>query len=448
MLWLFALRAIHRPVTKEIFMPSRSRLTATLGSILGSVVHAAAITALVFGNLAFAAAAGAAETPAEPAPPAAGFSAAELDELVAPIALYPDELLAVALPAATYPLQIVQAARFLEKRKSEPDLEPDEDWDESILALLNYPEVIDLMNQDLDWTWKLGEAVADQQGDVLDAIQVFRAKVDGAGNLESNDKVTVVKETQENQQIIVIESSSPEVIYVPTYEPSTVVVQQTTPYPYYYSSPYPYYYRPAAAFWTGMFVGAAIGWGLSWGWRGWGGSSIDVNRNVNVNVNRPTRPSTPNRPNRPGGPGGRPGVGTHDKWKADKGRGKQSGARPGRDSASRPGGSGSRPGAGIGTRPGGGAGARPGGGGSKPGAGARPQTRPAQTGKAAGTRGSSGRNLTSPSTSQRASKGSSLGSYNKGSKTRASSYRGSASRGSAGRGGSRGGSRGGGGRRR
>jgi hypothetical protein len=201
-------------------MPSRSRLTATLGRILGSVVHAAAITALAFGNFAYAAAAGAAETPTEPAAEGAGFSAAELEELVGPVALYPDELLAIALPAATYPLQIVQAARFLEKRKTEPELEPDEEWDASILGLLNYPEVIDLMNQDLNWTWKLGEAVAGQQADVMDAVQLFRAKVDGAGNLESNDKVTVVKETEKEQQIIVIESASPEVIYVPTYQPT------------------------------------------------------------------------------------------------------------------------------------------------------------------------------------------------------------------------------------
>jgi len=445
-------------------MPSRSRPSATLGSILGSAIHAAAITALAFGNLAYLAAAGAAETPAEPAAQGARLSAAELEELVGPVALYPDELLAIALPAATYPLQIVQAARFLEKKEEDPELQPDEEWDPSVLGLLNYPEVIDLMNQDLNWTWKLGEAVAEQQQDVMDAIQLFRAKVDGAGNLESNDKVTVVKETQGEQQIIVIESASPEVIYVPTYQPSTVVVQQATPYPYYYSSPYPYYYSPAAAFWTGMFVGAAVGWGMSWGW-GHHHSDIHINRNVNVNVNRPTRPSTPNRPNRPD----RGSVATRDKWQADRGRGKQSGARPGRDTASRPsGGAGARPGGGAGSRPGAGAGARPGAGaGSKPGAGggARPQARPAQSPKASSPgsrggaaadrsrdRGSSGRNLTSPSPSQRASRGSSLGSYNKGSTTRAYSSRGSASRGSAGRagsrGGSRGGGRGGGGRRR
>jgi len=86
-------------------------------------------------------------------------TADQLVELVGPVALYPDELLAITLPAATYPLEIVQAARFLEKHKSNPELKPDEKWDESVLGLLNYPEVIDLMNKDLDWTWKLGAAV-------------------------------------------------------------------------------------------------------------------------------------------------------------------------------------------------------------------------------------------------------------------------------------------------
>jgi hypothetical protein len=441
----------------ETAMPSTSRWTAATGRVLGSAIHALTITALLFGNLATAVAASAAETPSEPAAPAAGLSAAELEELVGPIALYPDELLAIVLPASTYPLQIVQGARLLEKRKTDPELQPEEDWDPSVIGLLNYPEVINLMNEDLDWTWKLGTAVADQQDDLMVAVQSFRARVDEAGNLESNEKVTVAKETEENQQIIVIESASPEVIYVPTYQPTTVVVQQTAPYPYYYSSPYPYYYRPAAAFWTGMFVGAAIGWGMSWGWRG-GNNSINVNRNVNVNVDRPTRPSTPNRP---GGGGNRPGSGGRpETWKPDKGGGKQSGARPGREGGRGPGastggrpsaGSGSRPGAGAGARPGGGAGARPStGAGSKPKAGAGGQTRPSQSKKGSASRGggagSSGRDLTSPSKSQRSSRGSSMGSYNRGSHSRSHSSRGYSSRGgSRGGGGHRGG---GGGRRR
>jgi uncharacterized membrane protein YgcG len=415
-------------------------LAAGLFRILGSATHALAIWVMAWGNLAYVATAGAAETPTEPPTAAAGLSAAELEELLGPIALYPDELLAVVLPASTYPLQIVQASRFLEKHAADPELEPDEDWDESILALLNYPEVLDKMNEDLDWTWKLGEAVADQQADVLDAVQSFRAKVDAAGNLESNDKVAVVKETQEDQQVIIIESTSTEVIYVPTYQPSTVVVYQTSPYPYYYSSPYPYYYRPAAAFWTGMFVGAAVGWGMHWGWGGHH-SSIDIDRNVNINVDRPTRPERPSeRPGDRDRPDDRQrGGGDREQWKADKSRGKQSGARPGREAARQPG-AGARPGAGTGSRPS--AGARPA---TQPQKSARPSQAGSRDQSATSQRSSreaSGRDITRGSGSQRSSRDSSLGHYGSGSRTRSYSSRGASSRGA-----SRGG-RGGGGRRR
>ncbi len=223
-------------------MASRSRLRASLVAVGASAVQAAAILAIAFGNLAYVASARAVEQPVDAAvgealeEAAAGsqqLSAEELEEVVGPVALYPDELLAVVLPASTYPLQIVQASRFLEKHAENPELKPDEEWDESILALLNYPEALELMNNDLNWTWKLGEAVADQQEDVMDAVQSFRGKVDEAGNLESNDKVTVVRDEGEGeaagQQVIIIESASPEVIYVPTYQPSTVVVQQAAP---------------------------------------------------------------------------------------------------------------------------------------------------------------------------------------------------------------------------
>ncbi|MDH3211808.1 MAG: DUF3300 domain-containing protein [Myxococcales bacterium] len=107
-------------------MPSRSVLAASVFRILGSAIHAAAISAMAWGSLAYGAAAGAAETPTEPPTAAAGLSAAELEELVGPIALYPDELLAVVLPASTFPLQIVQASRFLEKHKADSELKPDE----------------------------------------------------------------------------------------------------------------------------------------------------------------------------------------------------------------------------------------------------------------------------------------------------------------------------------
>ena len=101
----------------------------------------------------------------------------ELRKLVAPIALYPDELLAVVLPASTNPLQIVQAQRYLDKRKADQKLQPDANWDPSVLALLNYPEVVSKMNDDLQWTEDLGNAVIDQQKDIMDMIQQVDRKL-------------------------------------------------------------------------------------------------------------------------------------------------------------------------------------------------------------------------------------------------------------------------------
>ena len=164
-------------------------------------------------------------------------SAAELDELVGPIALYPDDLLAVVLPAAAYPLQIVEAARFLEALESDPSLEPDPDWDDSVVALLNYPEVLALMNDEIDWTWQLGEAVVSQQGDVVAAIESFRDRAYAAGNLKSDEYQTVSRD----DGVIEITPVEEDVIYVPYYEPERVVVYQTRPVYFYYPRAYPVY---------------------------------------------------------------------------------------------------------------------------------------------------------------------------------------------------------------
>ena len=150
---------------------------------------------------------------------------AALEELVGPIALYPDDLLAIALPAATYPLQVVQAARFLEARRETPSLRPAEGWDDSVVALLNYPEVVELLNDDLDWTWKLGEAVLAQQEDVLEAVAAFRERARLAGNLRSDD-LQLVESADEG---IRIRPRDPEVIYVPYYEPARVTVYHSRP---------------------------------------------------------------------------------------------------------------------------------------------------------------------------------------------------------------------------
>jgi hypothetical protein len=211
---------------------------------------------------------------------------AQLESLVSRIALYPDDLLAIVLPASTQPLQVVQAAQLLDRRKSNPDEQPPKSWDPSIIALLNYPEVVAMMNSDLTWLQQLGTSVINQQSPLLDAVQSFRAKVQTAGNLKTDDKMTVT--TQE--QKIVIESSSPEVIYVPSYNPTTIVYPPppAAPPPYYYSPPYPPYWAPGAVFFTGMFVGAAIGYGLSWHDNGIYHGDVNINNNINnsTNINR------------------------------------------------------------------------------------------------------------------------------------------------------------------
>ncbi len=108
-------------------------------------------------------------------------SAEELGKLVGPIALYPDDLVGIILPASTNPLQLVQADRFLEKRKTDPKLPVDDRWDDPVKSLLNYPDVVKMMSGDLDWTSALGEAVVADQGAVIEAVQAFRRKATGRG---------------------------------------------------------------------------------------------------------------------------------------------------------------------------------------------------------------------------------------------------------------------------
>ncbi|HSD68420.1 MAG TPA: DUF3300 domain-containing protein [Woeseiaceae bacterium] len=190
-------------------------------------------------------------------------TATELAELVGPVALYPDDLLAIVLPASTYPLEIVQAARFLEQYEQDSTLQPNEEWDESVTALLNYPEVLRMMNEDIDWTWQLGDAVVNQQADVIAAVESFRDRAYAAGNLKSDQYQTVT----EDDGIIEIVPVDEEIIYVPYYEPQQVVVRQVTPVYYYYPQPYPVYYYPYPAgysFYTGYFWGVTTAFRIGW----------------------------------------------------------------------------------------------------------------------------------------------------------------------------------------
>ena len=230
----------------------------------------------------------------------------ELEKLVGPIALFPDDLVAIILPASTNPLQLVQADRFIEKRKKDAKLPIDDNWDDSVKSLVNYPEVVKQMSADLDWTTALGEAVVANQGEVLSAVQAFRRKAQAAGNLKTDPKQVVVVE----KEVVKIVPADPQVIYVPQYNPTTVVVASSVPVYSYYPAPYPVYYYPyppGAALATGLVWGAAIGAAWNGGhyganWSG-GNNNITINRgdrnintgNINTgNVNRAQTTSVQN----------------------------------------------------------------------------------------------------------------------------------------------------------
>jgi hypothetical protein len=220
------------------------------------------------------------------------FKPEELEQIVAPIALYPDALLAQVFMASTYPLEIVQAARW---SKEHPQVKGDavatemqkQSWDASVKSLVAFPDVLAMMNEKLDWTVKLGDAFLAQQKETMDAVQRLRAKAKESGNLKSSKEQTVKTEPAPagaaTPQIIVIESPSPEVVYVPTYNPT--VVYGAWPYPAY--PPY-YYYPPGYAAGAAFFsfsMGVVVG-GALWGGCNWGSSDIDINVNRYNNFNR------------------------------------------------------------------------------------------------------------------------------------------------------------------
>src|SRR5437899_85791 len=217
---------------------------------------------------------------------AATFKQEELDQILAPIALYPDVLVSQVLIASTYPLEVLQADRFAQQNKN---LKGDaltkaleaQDWDPSVKSLVNFPQVLTMMSEKLDWTQKLGDAFLADQKKVLDTIQKLRAKAQESGNLKTTQEQTVIVE----EKIIKIEPANPQVIYVPSYNPT--VVYGAWPYPAYP----PYYYYPPGYVTTSMFAfgaGVAMGaaWGYAWGNSNWGGGNVDVDVNRNFNSNR------------------------------------------------------------------------------------------------------------------------------------------------------------------
>lgn len=237
-----------------------------------------------------------AQAPAAPSAPVNAaeqtFKPEELEQLVAPIALYSDSLLAQVLMASTYPLEVALAARWA---KEHPDVTGDavskalaaEDWDPAVKSLVAIPTVLEMMNEKLDWTQKLGDAFLQDQKGVLDAVQRLRAKAKKAGNLESSKEQIVKTQPASSEpnapQVIIIESSDPEVIYVPAYNPTVVYGAWAYPAypPYYY---YPPYYHPGGAFFS-FSMGVIVG-GAFWGNCNWGGSDVDIDIDRYNNFNR------------------------------------------------------------------------------------------------------------------------------------------------------------------
>jgi uncharacterized protein DUF3300 len=233
----------------------------------------------------------------------------QLDSLVAPIALYPDPLLSQTLVASTYPLEIIQLQQWLAKHKDLKDKTlvdavKKQDWDPSIQALAALPDVVKLLADNIKWTTDLGNAFLAQQSDVMNAVQHMRKKAQDAGNLKSTEQQKVETKVIESKQVLVIEQASPEVVYVPSYNPTVVYGAPVYAYP-------PIAYPPAGYYAAGMAlsfgIGVAMGaaWGGGWGYgAGWGGNNnVYVNRNNNFinNSNRQNFNNRQNVSNRPGG---------------------------------------------------------------------------------------------------------------------------------------------------
>ncbi|TCL75684.1 DUF3300 domain-containing protein [Rhizobium sp. BK251] len=254
-------------------------------SVAGLAVLMSANPVVLRGTLAQDAAAATQGAEAEREEPEDVLSDDELEVLVARIALYPDELVALVTSASLYPLQIIEAERFLQELKKNKDLKPKDSWDGSVISLLNYPEIVKMMSDDLDWTQALGNALTYQQKDVLIAIQSLRDKAVADGIIKSDEKIKVVNEGDN----VVIQAANPEKIYIPRYEPQMLYEPGYAPAPIsYYNDPYPNYYYPTATFFAAAITGAVWAsvvdwndWGV-WGGR-WGGNDIDIDCNNCLN---------------------------------------------------------------------------------------------------------------------------------------------------------------------
>jgi hypothetical protein len=211
----------------------------------------------------------------------------QLDTLVAPIALYPDPLLSQVLAASTYPLEVVETQQWLQQNsnlKGEDliNAAKQQNWDPSVQALVAFPDVVALLNRDIQWTTDLGNAFLAQQSEVMDAVQRMRVRAQQNGKLNSTPQQTVTTQTQGGQSAVVIEPANPQVVYVPTYNPEYIWGPPVYGYyPPLWYPPYGFAYGPGVyigsffPLWAGFGWG---GWGLGWGWGcGWFGGGVYVN---------------------------------------------------------------------------------------------------------------------------------------------------------------------------
>jgi len=212
------------------------------------------------------------------------FTQSELDQMLAPIALYPDSLLSQILMASTYPLEVVQAARW---SKANPGVTGDaavraveqDNWDPSVKSLVAFPQILAMMDEKLDWTERLGDAFLTQEPQVMETVQSLRQRAYAAGNLKSNDQYRVAQQGQ----TIIVEPPSPEIVYVPYYDPLVVYGTWWWPaYPPVYWAPWPgYYTRPGFVHGFTWGIGIAVGTGFFFGAVDWHHRHVNV---VNVHA--------------------------------------------------------------------------------------------------------------------------------------------------------------------
>jgi hypothetical protein len=231
----------------------------------------------------------------------ATFKDEELDQMLAPIALYPDSLLSQILMASTYPSDVKEAAAW---SKAHPDEKGDaavkqietKPWEPAVQSLVAFPQVLAMMDANPGDVQRLGDAFLADPAHLMDRVQFMRKKAQEAGNLKANEQQKVTTQTENNKQVIIIEPTQPQTVYVPVYQPTVVYGSWWYPtYPPYYWAPPPYYY-PGGAFVAGVVWGAAIV-GIHnslWGGYNWGHNSVNINVNRYNNINVSNRQITNN----------------------------------------------------------------------------------------------------------------------------------------------------------